>query len=391
MNKHKIVKNINIVLTNCVIEQSWVEIIDGIIHDIGTERSAVPTDILASNPEVIDGNGGYLLAGFIDVHVHGGANEDFMDATQTSLDKITRMHMEHGTTTILATTVTGSEAQLDHVIREVAAYNSKPMPNAQLIGVHLEGPFVNPKWKGAQNEIYMVEPQHEWLEKWQREYPGQIKMQTLAPEINGAYAYIEALTKHGIVAACGHTDATYAQIEEAVTYGLKHAVHTYNAMKGLHHREPGTLGAVMTLPSIMAEVIADGKHVHPVAIKLLLQAKGVEGVLLVTDAMAAAGMPDGEYKIGELDVIVKDRTARLTMDGSLAGSTLTMIEGYRYLVEKVGLTLSEASQLASLNPARVLGLEDSYGSIAKGKRADLVITSPSLSVEQVIIAGELRL
>lgn len=391
MSNHKIIKNTNIVLTNCIIEKSWIEIKDGIIQTIGTEHTNPPTEVLALNPEVIDGHGGYLLAGFIDVHVHGGANEDFMDATQESLDKITRMHMEHGTTTILATTVTGSEAQLDHVIREVAEYNSKPMPNAQLIGVHLEGPFVNPKWKGAQNELYMIEPQHEWLERWQREYPNQIKMQTLAPEVNGGYAYIEALTKHGIVAACGHTDASYAQIEKAVKHGLKHAVHTYNAMKGLHHREPGTLGAVMTIPSIMAEIIADGKHVHPVAIKLLLKAKGVEGVLLVTDAMAAAGMPDGQYKIGELDVIVKDRTARLTMDGSLAGSTLTMIEGYRYLVEEVGLTLSEASQVASLNPARVLGLQDSYGSIAKGKRADLVLTSSAFDVEQVLINGELRL
>lgn len=391
MSNHKIIKNTNIVLTNCVIEQSWVEIQDGVIATIGTEHSNPPTEVLATNAEVIDGNGGYLLAGFIDVHVHGGANEDFMDATQASLDKITRMHMEHGTTTILATTVTGSEAQLDHVIREVAEYNSKPMPYAQLIGVHLEGPFVNPKWKGAQNELYMIEPQHEWLERWQREYPGQIRMQTLAPEVNGGYAYIEALTKHGIVAACGHTDANYAQIEEAVKHGLKHAVHTYNAMKGLHHREPGTLGAVMTIPSIMAEIIADGKHVHPVAIKLLLKAKGVEGVLLVTDAMAAAGMPDGQYKIGELDVVVKDRTARLTMDGSLAGSTLTMIEGYRFLVEQVGLTLSEASQVASLNPARVLGLQDNYGSIAKGKRADLVLTTSTLDVSQVLINGELRL
>lgn len=391
MSKHKVIRNINIVLTNCLIEQSWVELEDGIIKEIGTEHSAVPEHIVAANPTIIDGNDGYLLAGFIDVHVHGGANFDFMDATKESLDAITRMHMEHGTTAMLATTVTGSEAQLEHVIKEVAAYNGQAMPYTQLIGVHLEGPFVNPKWKGAQNELYMIEPQHEWLERWQRDYPKQIKMQTLAPEVEGGYAYIEALTKHGIIAACGHTDATYEQIKEAVAHGLKHAVHTYNAMKGLHHREPGTLGAVMTMPNIMAEIIADGKHVHPIAIKLLLQAKGVEGVLLVTDAMAAAGMPDGQYKIGELDVRVENRTARLTMDGSLAGSTLTMIEGYRFLVEEIGLTLSEASQLASLNPARVLGLQDSYGSIAKGKRADLVIATRELTVEQVLIAGELKL
>jgi len=391
MKNHTIITNVSIVLTNCIIEQSWVEVEDGLIKQIGAEHSTVPDSIIEKNAKVIDGKGGYLLAGFIDVHVHGGANEDFMDATQASLDKITKMHMEHGTTTILATTVTGSHEQLDHVIREVAAYNSKPMPYAQLIGVHLEGPFVNPKWKGAQNEAYMIEPQLNWLETWQKQYPNQIKMQTLAPEVNGGYAYIEALTKHGIVAACGHTDATYAQIEEAVAHGLKHAVHTYNAMKGLHHREPGTLGAVMSIPKIMAEVIADGKHVHPVAIKLLLKAKGVEGVLLVTDAMSAAGMPDGNYMLGELEVIVENSTARLAKDGSLAGSTLTMIEGYRYLVKEVGLTLSEASQLASLNPAKVLGLEHSHGSIATGKRADLIIANQALNIEQVLIAGEAKL
>lgn len=391
MYTHIVITNVNIVLTNCVIKQSWVELENGLIKQIGAEQSSVPTHILDENPLVYDGDNGHLLAGFIDVHVHGGSSHDFMDATQESLDAITKMHMENGTTTILATTVTGSKQQLDHVIREVAHYNSKPMPYAQLIGVHLEGPFVNPKWKGAQNELYMVEPQLEWLEEWQKHYPNQIKMQTLAPEVNGGYTYIEALTKHGIVAACGHTDATYEQIQEATQYGLKHAVHTYNAMKGLHHREPGTLGAVMTIPSIMAEVIADGKHVHPVAIKLLLKAKGIEGVLLVTDAMSAAGMPDGQYKIGELDVIVENSTARLTMDGSLAGSTLTMIEGYRFLVEEVGLTFSEASQLASLNPAKVLGISNQYGSINQGKRADLVLINERLQVSQVFIAGVAKL
>ena len=383
-----IIKNVNIILEDQVIANSWLAVKDGLITQIGLANEYAPQ---ASNQdELIDGNGGYVAAGFIDVHVHGGASGDFMDSSKEVLDQITRFHMEQGTTGILATTVTGSREQLQHVISEVAEYRKQEMPFAQLLGVHLEGPFVNPKWKGAQNEAYMIQPQPQWLEEWEKQFPGIIKIQTLAPEIEGAYAYIEQLKSYGIVAACGHTDATYAEIEKAVEHGLSHAVHTFNAMKALHHREPGTVGAVLTNTNIMAEVIADGKHVHPAAIKLLVQAKGVDGVLLVTDAMSAAGMPDGQYELGGLPVIVEQGTARL-MEGNLAGSTLTMIEGYRYLVEEVGLTLSEASRLASLNPARVLGISEACGSIAEGKRGDLVILDEQLTIKQVLIAGKQKL
>lgn len=383
------IKNVNIVLENSVVENSWLFVENGVITQIGSANEQ-PTQQAEAQAEFIDANGGYVTAGFIDVHVHGGASCDFMDSSKETLDQITKFHMEQGTTAILATTVTGSREQLHHVISEVAEYRKEEMPYAQLLGVHLEGPFVNPKWKGAQNEAYMVKPQPEWLDAWEKQYPGIIKIQTLAPEIDGAFAYIEQLKNYGIVAACGHTDANYADIEKAVEHGLSHAVHTFNAMKALHHREPGTVGAVLTNPKIMAEVIADGKHVHPAAIKLIVQAKGVDGVLLVTDAMSAAGMPDGNYELGGLPVIVEQGTARL-IEGNLAGSTLTMIEGYRFLIEEVGLTLSEASRLASLNPARVLGIADQYGSIATGKRADLVILDQQLHMKQVLIAGEQKL
>ena len=212
----------------------------------------------------------------------------------------------HGTTGLLATTVTASQEAISKLLDAAYAYKAQPGRCNSLLGVHLEGPFISHKWPGAQNPKYIVPPQQTWLEAWTEQYPDLIRLLTLAPETEGAYSLIEWLTANGIVAACGHTDADYEIIEEAVTDGLRHAVHTYNAMTGLHHRKPGTLGAVMTMDAIMAEVIADGHHVHPAAIRLLVKAKGLDRVILITDAMSAAGLGDGLYDLGGLAVNVKN-------------------------------------------------------------------------------------
>lgn len=264
---------------------------------------------------------------------------------------------------------------------------SAPMPYTQIVGVHLEGPFVNVKWKGAQNPAYILPPQPEWLEDWVRRFPGVIKIQTLAPESEGSLAYIKQLADNGIVPSCGHTDATYEQIIEAADHGLRHAVHTFNAMTPLHHRNPGTVGAVLTDDRITAEVIADGHHVHPAGIKLVTRAKGTHNVILVTDAMAAAGMPDGDYELGGLPVHMTCGVARLKASNNLAGSTLTMIGAVRYLVREVGVTLEEASRMASANPARQLGIDATTGSLEVGKAADFLQLSDSLELEAVWIRG----
>lgn len=381
-----LIHHVSLILPEKVEYDSWLVIDNGVIADYGT---GIPpqSDRFTS---VMDGKGQYLLPGFVDIHVHGGASHDFMDAKDKQLDDITSFHMKHGTTSMLATTVTGSQQQIANVLEAVAQYQAQDMPYAQLIGVHLEGPFLNPKWKGAQNEVYMIEPQPAWLKQWQQQYPSLIKMQTVAPEIEGAGAYIQLLKEYGIVAACGHTDATYAQIEAAVTHGLSHAVHTYNAMKGLHHREAGTLGAVMLNDRITAEIIADGIHVHEAAVKLLIKVKGTERVVLVTDAISAAGMPDGDYELGGLPVIVEQGVARLKQDGSLAGSTLTMNEGFRFLVEQAGVSLNEASCMASLNPASVIGMQHKIGSIAVGKQADLLLMDKQYNIKEVFIKGKQR-
>jgi N-acetylglucosamine-6-phosphate deacetylase len=375
------------------IADGWMLLRGGRIAAIGVDGEPLPE--LPEDALRIDAHGGYALAGFIDIHVHGGAGHDFMTAGAAELDAITRFHAEHGTTAMLATTVTASREALTGVLQRVSDYRQTSadgsMPYAQLLGVHLEGPFMNAQWKGAQNAAYMVKPQLEWLDRWVHDYPGVIKLQTLAPETDGASAYIERLVQHGILAACGHTDATYEQLRAAADRGLTHAVHTFNAMRPLHHREPGTVGAVLTDNRIMAEIIADGEHVHPAAIRVLLQAKGIDSVMLVTDAVAAAGMPDGDYELGELPVIVEGGIARLKDDRSLAGSTLTTVQGFRYLVETVGVTIEEASRMASLNPARQLGIAGDYGSLEPGKRADVLLLDSRLQLQHVLIGGRVVL
>lgn len=376
----------DIVTRDRVIEKGWLLVNDGRIEAIGDDSSAgAPA---ASEHEIVDAHGGIVLPGFIDVHVHGGAGHDFMDADRDELLAITRFHAEHGTTGLLATSLTAARDELTAVLERVNAFMAEPMPYSQVLGVHFEGPFISEAWKGAQNPAYILPPQPEWLEAWTARFPGIIKIQTLAPETEGALEYIELLAQHGIVPSCGHTDATYDRIIEAADHGLRHAVHTFNAMRAFHHREPGTVGAVLTDKRIMAEVIADGHHVHPAGIKMLAAAKGEDSVILVTDAMAAAGMPDGDYELGGLPVQMTCGVARLKASGNLAGSTLTMIEAFRYIVREIGIPLVGASKMASLNPARQLGIDDDRGSIAPGKRADLLLLDGSLTLKQVWIGGK---
>ncbi|MDT9720653.1 N-acetylglucosamine-6-phosphate deacetylase [Paenibacillus sp. ClWae2A] len=331
---------------------------------------------------------GLIVPGFIDIHVHGGNGEDFMDASPEVLDKITSFHSTQGTTAMLATSMTAPKERLDSVLAEVDRYRSGEMPYAQLEGVHLEGPFFSPKWPGAQNPEHIMLPDVSWLEAWEKQYPGLIRQVTLAPEREGALEVISWLREQRITAALGHTDATYEEVERAVEAGLHHAVHTFNAMTLLHHRLPGAAGAVLSDPRISAEVIADGIHVHPAAISILTQLKQHnDQLVLITDAMSAAGLDDGEYKIGDLPVIVNHGEARLRDGGALAGSTLTMIRGFRYLIQEVGLSLNAASRAASLTPARLLGIDYRTGSLAQGKQADIVLLNAELDIDGVWVKG----
>lgn len=382
-----LIVNAQVITPTGVLDKGWIRVKDGIIAELGTSQEGTQPNPL--NLETIDAEGMWVLPGFIDVHVHGGYGHDFMDSDEDGLNAITKFHASHGTTSILATTLTASREELTGVLERVSRYMSSAMPYSQVIGVHFEGPFINEKWKGAQNPVFIVPPQVEWLEDWVKCYPGILKIQTLAPESEGALDYITRLVENGIVPSCGHTDATYEQIVAAADRGLRHAVHTFNAMSALHHRAPGTVGAVLTDERIVAEVIADGHHVHPAGIKLITSAKGVSGVILITDAMAAAGMPDGDYELGGLPVTMSCGVARLKDTNSLAGSTLTMIQAVRYLVNEVGVSLADASKMASTNPARQLGIDNVTGALEAGKAADFLLLNDSLELQQICIGGRI--
>jgi len=368
-----------------LIERGAIAVAAGVIQYAG-EAEWLP-EACSSWPSV-SGQEDLYLPGFVDVHVHGGAGHDFMYSDAGALDAITRFHSSQGTTTMLATTMTAPKEEIDSVLSEVAAYRSRPMPYAQLAGVHLEGPFISPKWPGAQNPAHIVLANIGWLEGWEALYPGLIRQVTLAPEREEALAAITWLRKRGITAALGHTDATYDEVMTAVKAGLNQAVHAFNAMTPLHHRKPGTAGAVLGEERIRAEIIADGIHVHPAVVQILARMKNKNNLLLITDAMSAAGLSDGEYKIGDLPVLVQQGIATLKdHPESLAGSTLTMIKGFRFLVQEVGLSLEEASRAASFTPAVSLGLDRSIGSLEAGKHGDILCLDNGLNLSGVWING----
>lgn len=380
------VKNARVVTLSGIIHDGIIRVLEGRIAFIGTE-SQLSAEDQGWFSEAIDAKGGYIMPGFIDVHVHGGFGSDFMDASDEAYHTITKFHMEHGTTAMLATSMTQSREALSAVVAAVDSYMKQDMPYAQLAGLHLEGPFVNPKYKGAQNDIFMMDAQIDWLEEWHEQHPGVMKQLSLAPERDHALNAIRWCRSHGINVAAAHTDATYEQFEEAVNAGLNQAVHTFNAMTPVHHRNPGVAGGVLTDDRVTAEVIADGHHVHPAVIKLLVRAKAAGKLVLITDAMSAAGMPNGSYDLGGLPVTVIDGVARLTEGGALAGSTLTMIGAVQLIVNQVGLSIQEASRLASYNAAVLLGIDKQTGSIEVGKQADLVWTDADLQVQRVWVKG----
>ncbi len=392
----------NIVTDDGVLEGGTIRIEDGRIIEVlaepdgRTDRSLTETDgqAVLSHAEN-NGNAdfsladGWIVPGFIDVHVHGGYGSDFMEATPEAFDTITRFHGQHGTTSMLATTMTAPKSDIDAVLQTTADYMaSAPAAGARLLGVHLEGPFISPHWPGAQNPNHIVPPNLSWVREWTETYTNLIRQLTLAPEIEGADELIAYLHRLGVNVAAGHTDACFDQIITAVEHGLSQAVHTFNAMTGLHHREPGVAGATLTDPRIVAEVIADGVHVHPAVVKLLTMTKTDGNLVLITDAMAAAGLGDGQYSLGGLQVTVQNQVARLSDSGALAGSTLTMIDAFRFMVQQVGLSVPQASRLASANAARQLGIDGSYGTIRPGASADLVLLDRALNIVAVYRDGQ---
>lgn len=352
------------------------------VYDLETERRPAACD-----ERTVERIGeGYIAPGFIDLHVHGGGGGDFMDGDPESVVAITTTHARFGTTGMLATTLTGSE---EAMIQGIRAVRQAPRRGSRVLGAHLEGPFLNLKLKGAQDGRYIrpgtVAEIDRLLAEGEEGWTWHI---TVAPEIPGHAEAIRYLVSRGVVVSAGHTECTYEQMQGAIALGVSHVTHLYNAMRGLHHREPGTVGAALALPGITVELIADGIHVHPASMRVAVSARGAEKVLLVTDATEATGLPEGKYRLGELDTIVKDGAVRLE-DGTLAGSVLTMADAVRNMVQLVGVPLHEAVAMASLNPAVKHGLDKrGKGSLAAGNDADLVLLDRNLRVTETVVEGE---
>jgi len=359
---------------------------DGVIDAVGPRDSVD----LPSGAREISATDKTAVPGFIDVHIHGAGGHDVMEGTAEALTAIARTVARHGTTSFLATTVTAGTKQTCRSVEGIGKFIceqfSAQQPQAEILGIHFEGPFISAARRGVHPAEQIKPPSAEILEEFLQAASGRARILTLAPELFGAMACISAARKGGLIVALGHTDATYEQARAAIALGAKHAVHVYNAMRPFSHRDSGVIGAVLTSPEVTAELIADGVHVDEAAMRLLLQAKGPERVILVSDGISATGMPDGKYTLGTFEVTVSGGVCR-NAEGKLAGSTLTLDRALRNVVT-LGTPLADAVRMLTLNPATLLGIEFKKGSLRTGADADIVLMDQALRVTNVWTRGE---
>lgn len=329
------------------------------------------------------------VPGFVDVHIHGAGGHDVMEATPTALRAVASTVARHGTTSILATTVTANPDDTCRSVDAIASFarGQKADSCAEILGVHFEGPFISHARRGVHPAEWIAAPSVELLRRLLAAAGDMGRILTLAPELPGALELVAQARAAGLVVSMGHTDATCDQATAAINIGAAHAVHVYNAMRPFTHRDSGVLGAVLTSPQVTAELIADGVHVDEAAMRLLLAAKGTERVVLVSDATAATGMPDGVYRLGPFEVNVKDGVCR-NAGGKLAGSTLTLDRALRVIRPLVAQPApSNILRMATLNPARLLGLEKRKGVLAPGADADIVLLDDAWNVRSVFCRG----
>jgi len=328
-----------------------------------------------------------LVPGFIEPHIHGCEGFDVMDATVESMGTICRTLAKHGTTSFLPTTVSAPEDLLSAAVERLSALIPREFDGAQPVGIHLEGPFINTDKRGTHQSANIRRPDPALLSRWMQNSKGQIRLLTMAPELEGAAALSGVAQSSGIVVGMGHSDASYSESISAINGGAHYAVHTFNAMRPLSHRDPGILGAVLADDRVFAEIIADGVHVAPEVVRIFSRAKGPTRMILATDATSATGMPDGQYSLGNSRVQVRGGVCR-DSEGRLAGSTLTQDRALRNLLQWTDLKLDEALMGLTVNPARVLSLEG-RGRLEPGALADLALLDKNLEVERTFVSGKL--
>ncbi len=329
-----------------------------------------------------------LVPGFIDVHIHGGQGRDVMEGTRDAIETVSKFLAAHGTTSYLATTVTASPIATIQAVENLGKLIHEDIGGARVLGLHLEGPFISQEKRGVHPPEHIRPPSSRIFDELVKMSGNQVKLITLAPEAPGGVEFIRHIRSKGIVVSLGHSNATSEVARQAVQAGATNATHTFNAMRDFNHREPGVLGVVLTDSQVWAELIADGVHVDPTAIRMMLQCKGSRRILLITDAVSAAGMPDGEYQLSSLRVKVSGGVCR-SPEGALAGSTLSQDQALRNIVHWTGLPLEEAVYMLSRNPAESIGVAGLKGSIEPGHDADLVLLNDDLSVHATLCEGAL--
>ena len=363
-------------------EPLTVVLSDGRIDALLSPSLALPPE----GAEVVDAAGKKLVPGFIDIHTHGAVGVDVNGADADALERIGRFFASNGTTSWLASILTDTEEQTGACISQCREHQKRDPLSAQLLGVHLEGPFLSPAYKGAMPEHLLRTGDPALVERYQTLAEGNIRYITVSPEVEGVPELLGALRSLGITAAMGHSGADYETAMAAVAGGVAACTHTCNAMALLHQHRPAILGAALE-SDIYCEMICDGRHLHPGIVRLLLKVKGADRAVAITDSIMAAGLPDGSYHLGVNQVVVEDGDARLASDGTRAGSTLTQDAALRNLLTFTGRPLEELLPLLTENPARLIGVFDRKGSIAPGKDADLVLLDGENRVDGVFLRG----
>lgn len=376
--------NATIVSEQSILENGFLHLKEGKVCSFGHMADCPP---IPDYDLQLDCQSKRIIPGMIDIHVHGAGGFDAMDASVEALDGMAKKLAQEGTTSFLATTMTNPANRIGEAMSAIKMYRERIKQGVpEMIGIHLEGPFIHPVQKGAQPEQHILQPDIELFNEWQRLSGGAIKIVTFAPE-TGDRSFVKRLVQEGVIASIGHSNATYAETLEYVRSGVRHATHLFNGMRGFHHREPGVVGAALLADEVYVEVIPDGHHFHPDLLKLILRQKGVERTLVITDGIRAKGMPDGVYDLGGNNVTVRDGKCTLEKGASLAGSILTMNSARRNIAKWGGLSLLEQTYVTSLNQAKRLGIDSRKGSIGVGKDADVVLLDETDHIEMTICNG----
>lgn len=384
MAKQLLFKNVNVYAEDEIIDHGQVLLRDGKITTISADEIKVENE---TDIHVIDGKGFSLIPGFIDTHIHGANGADAMDGTEEALHAIASVLPAEGTTSFLPTTMTQSNENIEKALSNVAHYKNE-VGHAEIVGIHLEGPFINIEKKGAQPGEYVTTPDVETFKRWQTAANGLIKTVTVAPECDADGSFIRYLAETNVTASAGHTSANFAGIKRAVDLGVSQLTHICNAMEGIHHRDIGAVGAPFLMDNLYAELIADNIHVSPEMMQMLYDNIGSNRLILITDAMRAKCLPDGMYELGGQPVGVENNMATLE-DGTLAGSILRMIDGAKNLLALENVQLRDIINMASVNPAKQIGVFDKKGSIAVGKDADVLLVDNKLNIKYTIVNGQI--